>query len=181
MAGCTICTNPSARALVNGALLAGTTPRDVFRFHGEALGVSQSALYRHARAHVRIGLVKPWRAADSTTGDVVSDMATMRRGLVQQFHDAAERGDSAASARAAHEAASISATLLKSDFESDKAVAYQVYVEALTDTLITAMRDRHELATELLAVAESLGHSSVVEDMQESMDFLETENKEYAA
>jgi hypothetical protein len=172
---CSICSRPEVRATVEGALLSGSRPIDVWRHHGELFTppLSLSSVYRHCKSHVHSGLNRPWASADTTTGELLTELSALRRGLMAQYDAAAERGDSAASTRAAHEAHAIASTLLRNDIEDDEDVDAKVYAQHLADAIELAMRDRHGFAIELADAARTLGYDDVVDDMRVVVDYLE--------
>ena len=76
---CSICSNPSARALIDGALLSGERPGRISDKYSESLGVSRSAIYRHSRGgHVKSKFT-PSYLGDRTVGETITDLAAIAR------------------------------------------------------------------------------------------------------
>jgi hypothetical protein len=128
---CTICADKAKLDIVTNALVTGSTPADILRTH-PAIAAS-SSLYRHCRNHRANLLVPTYLDGDTTSGEVLADLAGLRRGLLEQYRHQRERGDAAASTRSAHEAHAISATLLKAGVSDDE-------VLHAADTLRRVMR-----------------------------------------
>jgi hypothetical protein len=153
MAHCSICSNPSARALIDGALLGGDRPIDAHRFHGEALGLSLSAVYRHARSHRPQHGLATLYVGDTPSGDLVADLAAQRRSHVAQRDAALARGDHTSASREGHEAAQLGLALLKTAFSDDDAAEGLRYHDHLVRSVKRATRNRPEFAIELAAAA----------------------------
>lgn len=166
MASCSICTRPEARALIDGALLAGNRPIDAHRYHGEALGLSLSAVYRHARAH-RPGstLAASW-LGDTTSGELVADLAAQRRSHTEQRERALKRGDTTAATREGHEAAALGLALLKVGIETDATAAALLNADRLTRATQRAARNRPGHARELSAAALELRFEDLADDAE---------------
>lgn len=166
MASCTICTRPEARALIDGSLLAGNRPIDAYRFHGEALGLSLSATYRHARSH-RPGtaLAAAW-LGDTTSGELVADLAAQRRSHTEQRERALKCGDTTAATREGHEAAALGLALLKVGIETDATAAALLNADRLTRATQRAARNRPAHARELAAAALELKFNELADDAE---------------
>ena len=164
---CSICRLRSTRDVVNSALLAGVTPAEVLRRYGEELRLSGSAIYRHARSHrAANALSVTWVGADTTSGEVVSDLAELRRNLFEQYRAQVERGADAAATRSAHEAHAVSATLLKAGVDSDEDVAGIRYSERILRAIQRAARNRPEFALEIAVAGHDLKDNEIAEDAE---------------
>jgi hypothetical protein len=167
MSNCSICSSPPARALIDGALLGGSKPIDAWRHHGEALGLSLSATYRHARAHrPATGLAQVW-LGDTTSGDLVADLAAQRRSHTAQRDAAIARGDHTAAAREGHEAAQLGLALIKFGFDDDDAVEQLAYAGRILKALQRASRGRPDFALELAAAAREFKDEALAVDAEE--------------
>lgn len=165
MANCSVCRNTEKKGTVDAALVSGLRPIDVFRQHGEALSLSQSSIYRHARRHApRSALSLEWLGGDTTTGDVISDLAALRRGLLEGYREATERGDRTNSVRLAHEAQAVSATLLKEHVTTDGRAEVILEHGQMVRAIQKAARDRPEFAVELADAARSINLNSLATD-----------------
>jgi len=153
VANCSICSSAPARALIDGALLGGDRPIDAYRYHGEALGLSLSAVYRHARSHrPQTGFAATF-VGDTLSGDLIADLAAQRRSHVEQRDAALARGDNTSASREGHEAAQLGLALLKSAFSDDEAAEALRYHDHLVRAVKRATRNRPEHALELAVAA----------------------------
>lgn len=164
MATCTICSNRAARAVIDAALLSGERPSVIIRSYAENLGLSASAVYRHARSHrPQTTLATSW-LGDSTTGDVVADVAAQRRSHTAERERALLRGDSSTASREGHEALAASLALLKLGIDSDDAAQGLATADHVIRAVQTATKRRPEFATELADAARELDYVDLADD-----------------
>lgn len=161
---CSICSDRARRDLVNSALLAGDRPSEVWHRYGAAVG-SMSALYRHARHAPRTALAVRYLDGDTTSGEVISDLAGVRRSLVNSFHEATARGADAIARGAARELSNVSAVLLKEGIEDDAAELLRSG-ERLIAAVQRAARNRPQHAVELALAARELGDEETAIDAE---------------
>jgi hypothetical protein len=162
---CTVCGTRATRDLVDAALLAGDRPADILRRYPDL--VSSSALYRHARAHKPVTALAVTWLGDTSSGDLIADLAAQRRSHIVQRDAALERGDSNSAAREGHEATSIALALLKSAFPDDTAAAQLAYADRITRATQRATRNRPEHADELAAAAAELEFADLAQDARD--------------
>lgn len=166
MATCTICSNRAARAVIDSELLSGVRPSEIIRNYAENLSLSASAVYRHARAHrPQTTLATSW-LGDSTTGDVVADVAAQRRSHTAERERALLRGDSSTASREGHEALAASLALLKLGIDSDDAARGLATHDHIVRAMQTATKRRPEFATEFAAAARELDYVDLAEDAE---------------
>jgi hypothetical protein len=162
-ARCSICGDAAKRDLVDNALLAGEKPADLLKRYPNV--ASSSALYRHARAHRPSNILAvQWLDGETTTGELLSDLAGLRRNLFSQYADQRTAGDHSASTRTAHEAHAVSATLLKSGVTDDDALWALRYAERIMRAIQMAARHRPGHARELAEAAARLHDDELEED-----------------
>lgn len=163
---CKICIERSRRDLVNTSLLAGDRPSAIWKKYGSTLGVSVQSLYRHSRNHApRTALSVRYVDGDTTSGEVISDLAGVRRSLVNSFHDATARGADAIARGAARELSNVSAVLLKEGIEDDTAELIRGG-ERLIAAVQRAARNRPQHATELALAAREVGDEETALDAE---------------
>jgi hypothetical protein len=171
MAKCSICSRPEVKRVIDAGLTSGERPADLLRTFGAAFSISSSALYRHARDHqVPNALAVHWVGADTTSGEVLSDLAGLRRNLFAQYAEQRSKGEAAASTRSAHEAHAVSATLLKSGAVDDESVRNLRYAERTLRAIARATRNRPEHARELAAAARELNDIDLADDADRLAD-----------
>jgi hypothetical protein len=124
-------------------------------------------MYRHCRDHqVPNVLSVQWVGSDTTSGEVLSDLAGLRRSLFEQYAEQRSRGESAASARSAREAHSVSATLIKAGAVDDESITSMRYGERTLRAVARATRNRPEHARELAAAARELNDIDLADDAE---------------
>jgi len=167
MASCTVCANAPARALLEGALMSGNTPIQAWREHLEALNIGLSSVYRHIRAkHGKLPMVPTW-IGDSTTGDIVADLSTLRASHLEERDRAIARGDHVTAAREGSAAQTAMATLLRAGVEDDTMGATVRYYEAISRAIGRASRNDPNHARALATAARELRLSDVADDADE--------------
>lgn len=109
---CSICTNPPLLDAVDGALLVDTPAETFRRYSGQ---LSKSALYRHSANHREDVKIAPSFLPDGVTetGDVVADLAALRRSLIQQREAALSRSQFTVANSTALRIESVSVALLR--------------------------------------------------------------------
>lgn len=180
-ASCSICRDPARRALIDGELKVGTRPADIFRKFAPTMGFSQSALYRHARGHQRrTSTGARWVDGESTLGDLISDLGRLRRGLLATFAEATAQGNDASANRAAHEAHSIAATLLKTGIEDDAVAEDLAVLDRLRAAMHRATLTRPDFAHELAEAARDVRDEGLATDLDDlamsAVNYLTTKN-----
>lgn len=167
-AKCSICSDRARRDLVNAALRSGDSPAEVLRRYGPEVVGSQSALYRHARAHLTASpLTNRWATLDSTELEVVEDLGQLRRSLLDDYATTrAKSGPSIAAARAAREATNVSQVLLREVGTDDETLTRTAGAYTrLVRTVQRASGARQGLALELAEVARVQGYVELVDDL----------------
>lgn len=165
---CSICSNPAARDVIDGALLAGMRPSHIHQRYGEALGVSLSATFRHARGHVRSSLA-PTFLGDATKGETIADLSALARSLYQQHIDAREAGQASASARFGGEARQAFSALLAAGVESESAAETWSFAEQQGATLAQLLFENRDLLPVAADVARRHGHDLMVEELETNL------------
>lgn len=145
------------------------------------MGFSQSALYRHARGHQRrTPNSARWIDGESTLGDLVSDLGRLRRGLLDTFAEASASGNDASANRAAHEAHSISATLLKVGIDDDAVAEDLAVLDRFRAALNRATLTRPDFARELADAARTVTDERLATDLDDlassAADYLSNKN-----
>ena len=183
MAVCTVCSKKAARALVDGSLAAGMTPIETFRAHGEGLGLSLSAVYRHARAHRPHSALSVKWLGDTPSGEIIADVSRLHRSHLEQREAAILRGDHTTASREGHEASTTGAALLKAGIE-DHGTAEQLENHTQLQRILqrAALREV-SITTTLAAAARELRFEDFATDFEQLAvavaDHLATpENKE---
>lgn len=160
---CSICRDRAKRDLVDAALIRGEKPSEIFVRYPDV--ASRSALYRHCRSHApRSSLTPQWVSGESTSGDVLADLDSVRIALVGAFRDAVERGADAVAQRAAREISTASTALVKVGLENDDDVSSVVGLEQLIRTIQRAATDRPGFALELAEAARARGNEALAAD-----------------
>lgn len=167
---CSICRNPTAKALVDGALAGGDRPLAVYKKHGAALGVSQSAVYRHARNHLGPGKLSVDWLGDSMSGEVVADLAFLSRSFVAQRKAALERGDSQIAASEGRAAMTAMQNLLKIGIEDDSMSEKLEYSQRLVRSVQRAIRNRPQMGSEISSAARELDDEEMARDLDRLVD-----------
>jgi hypothetical protein len=170
-ATCTVCHNPAARALIDGALVAGERPMHVHRDYGDALGLSLSAVYRHARSHVRSHLV-PEYVGNVTSGELLADQAALARSLYAQHVAATEAGHHAAAARFGAEAGRVLRDLLSEGFDTEDDAQRRRDLEEAGSTLGKLMYLHRDVLPQAEQVARSLGFARLADEIRDDMPAL---------
>ncbi|MDB5542579.1 MAG: hypothetical protein JWQ89_4306 [Devosia sp.] len=182
MAACSICRNPSAKALIDGAVLSGSTPIDAWRQHGEGLGISLAATYRHTNRHSARGIIAPNYLGDLTTGEVLADQAALVRSFIVQRSNALDRGDNATAAREGALAQNALTTLIKAGIPNEDAATTLHYFDKIGRTLQLRARQDPDALDALAAVADSVYDKELADDLrsvaQIGRDYNSTTNKE---
>jgi len=157
MAVCTVCSNRPARALIDGAIAAGSTPINAWRDHGEALGLGLHSVYRHVRhRHGQRSALTPTWLGEATTGDLLADLAALRTSHIEQRDRAIERNDHATAAREGTAAQTALSTLLRLGITDDTDTAYARGYDRLARSLSRASHRDPNIARAVAQAAREL-------------------------
>ncbi|MCU1525134.1 MAG: hypothetical protein JWO18_2028 [Microbacteriaceae bacterium] len=171
MAKCSICSSPARRA-IDAGLASGERPADLLRVFGDTY--SSSAMYRHCRDHQSpSALAVSWLDGETTTGELLSDLAGLRRNLFAQYAEQRSKGEAAASTRSAHEAHAVSATLLKAHAMDDDSILSLRWAERTVRAIARATRNDPSHARALAAAARELNDSELADDAEALADSAE--------
>jgi hypothetical protein len=160
---CTICATRATRDLIDRALLGGDRPSEILRRYPDL--VSPASLYRHSRNHKPRNMLTPVWLGNTTSGELIADLAAQRRSHVAQRDLALERGDHGTATREGHEAGSLGLALLKAGVENDAAAQGFALYERLGRAVAYAIRARNEFGPELAAAANRAGDKELSEDL----------------
>lgn len=165
---CSVCTNRAARDVIDAAIVSGSTPADAVRLYADSLQLSRSAIYRHVRHARANALVPVWVDGETTTTDLVSGLADLRRSLIAQRSEAIERGQHSAAAQVAARIESVSVSLLREARISDDLQAQNLdYVQQIRRTLAHVVREDPAVGDAFAAKARALSFSNLADDATE--------------
>jgi hypothetical protein len=164
---CTICSNAAARALVDGALIAGERPSQIFKEYGESTGLfSRSACYRHARAHRPVSNLLPVMLGDVMSGEVVADAAALFRSNYESHVDAKAAGKDAIAQRYASEARQGAADLMKiANAQTEAEALALLTADQMRNVLSRLLYVRQDLIDDAETVAAGFGFTDLADDI----------------
>lgn len=167
---CSICTNPALLDAVDGALLV-STPAETFRRYSGQL--SKSALYRHASNHRDAPLAAPAYLPDGITeaGDIVADLATLRRSLLEQREAALQRSQFTVANSTALRIESVSVALLREAGVTDETTARDLKTfRHLQHAYMRATRQRPDFAREFAQGVRAYSSDTFARELAEELE-----------